>query len=152
MHFTIPVILSNGIILPFEKFLNWKSFTIKMNTNNISTSDMSFFENLHIFRNNLYLLNGNNNSIYNNDEIHKNIKNRHNNADKIIDINKNSYIYKKIKNVYYASEWFHWDMTKKKNIWKLLILEIFCKSKRGKDMIRICSRKPTSAISNSEYW
>jgi hypothetical protein len=34
-HDSIPVVLSNGIVFPFERFLNWSSFIIKVDTNKV---------------------------------------------------------------------------------------------------------------------
>jgi hypothetical protein len=33
----IPIILADGIVLPFERFINWRSFSIKLNVSNIGT-------------------------------------------------------------------------------------------------------------------
>eukprot|EP01041_Mallomonas_annulata_P002198 gene2198-4276_t len=44
---SIPVILPNGIVEPFERYLDLTKFSVKFNTDYISISNLSFLERMH---------------------------------------------------------------------------------------------------------
>jgi hypothetical protein len=46
-RFCVPVILANGIIEPFESFLDWTTFTVKLNTFNLNDTINTHLDGLH---------------------------------------------------------------------------------------------------------
>ena len=168
-HLSIPVILINGAVEPFEKFLNWKLFTVKFNTDGL----------LGIVRNGTKLLSEgyspNRSELLSNlherSEQHrrwikanKNMDNKQNYRQ--VSANSTSYLTQKWNFVREASEWLHWKETDKKgvsykkNIWRLLVLDLWCRAKVryfkdgksiDKNIIQFCDR-PDSTIAHESYW
>ncbi len=167
-HLSIPVILANGAVEPFEKFLNWKLFTVKFNTDGITgvvRNETKASSNAFFAPSRSELLS----SLHEKAEQHRRWMKAQTSAG-----NKNyrrvnansSYLSEKWNFVREASEWLHWhekDKRKvpfKKNIWRLLVLDLWCRVqvrylKGGKsvenDMAKFCDR-PDSVIARESYW
>ena len=116
-HLCIPVILATGGTHPFETFLNWTSFSEEINTD-------LFFGNHELTKRmrSKFLM-----SMHVKADQHR----------KFVEDNRShdvSYIYKKLQFISEASSWLHWQylnsdgVVNKKSIWRLLILELWCRS------------------------
>eukprot|EP01041_Mallomonas_annulata_P009025 gene9025-18688_t len=168
---TIPVILANGIVEPFEKFLNWEDFTVKFNTDNISLTNLSFLEKIHNAgeehrewnrRNRSHQTttttttlptnvaepvarSRNHHSHHHNNNISKDHQHQHQRY--VL-----PYIQRKLQMVREAANWFHWDkdVTHHRSVWKLLVLELWCKTPTG--LAETICQRSASRIANQEYW
>lgn len=116
---SVPVILANGIILPFEKFINWELFTVKFDSEAIIKGNRTYFLAV----------------LHDKASEHRSwIINKTNSG---LD-DRETYLSRKIKYVEQANIWLHWkspsscqssSFEQQKNIWNLLKLELWCKSK-----------------------
>ena len=116
---TVPVLLANGIILPFEKFINWELFTVKFDSSAIINGNRSYFLSILHDKATEYrhwITNKTDNKFY----------------------DKEPYLFRKMKFVEQAYHWLHWkspslcqslSKDEEKNIWSLLKLELWCKSR-----------------------
>lgn len=152
-HACIPVLLATGIKLPFERFLNWSTFVIKIDTD-------PFFVNPNAtqsIRDQLLL------SLH----LKAGEKNKSGNG-------QTSYLYEKMNSVIEASRWLHWQYTNAegvvnpRSIWRLLVLELWChaaiygnnkqnhylnKVEANHDYLNVCLKysKSPSTVSNWRY-
>ena len=134
LHSAVPVILANDIIEPFERFLDWRTFTVKVDADLITTnSNISF------------LITMTNHS----DELRRNLlhRNRNHNTSRLV----NTYLGKKLLNVHLAAQWLHWDEKSPKSIYKLLLLELWCRSRHGIGE-ELCHKRSASIIGGLSYW
>eukprot|EP01041_Mallomonas_annulata_P009877 gene9877-20549_t len=174
---SIPVILSNGIVEPFERYLGRTKFSAKFNTDYISISNLSFLERMydagdehrewHRQLHHLHLTNissfsssstlssttssplqndedNNHNSNNSNSTLHHQ-QQHHNHSHSSL-----PYIQKKLHMVREAATWFQWDTTTNRSVWKLIILELWCRTPEGLSQ-SIC-KESASHIANEEYW
>jgi hypothetical protein len=105
-HVSIPVILDEETVFPFERFINWELFTVKVNSKTINRPNRSAF---------LEALN------------EKCVE--HRTATNML--RNDSYIARKMTYLVESSHWLHWkgeavSSKPMKNIFALLELELFC--------------------------
>lgn len=106
---SIPIIIAKGVIEPFERFFDWTSFTMKLDVENLT--DGFIFESLK-----KYLL-------YD--------TKRRKWTTSLSNSNYTS-ILKLWNNLNAVRPWFSWKEKSPRNIWKLIILELFCRTKKGR--------------------
>jgi len=121
---TIPVILADPIIEPFERFLDWKQFSIKRmtgsNTNTYNERGLdSLFQDLHELA----------------------VQSRTNYTGSIVQ--------QKIISLRQVSPWLVFDEVAPKSAYKLVILEMWCRSRKGKN--HTACKRPVAYIANSSY-
>ena len=143
-HLSVPVILANRILLPFEKFLNWKSFTVKIDTDLIGTTNYSFLETMHSLS-----------------EEYRTALLKHRRANKDTSLHgktlPSTYMWSKLYRVWEASKWLTWETEpgRKRSIWALLAAELWCRSKHALHnvaMSNIYCHSNYSTVSNLTYW
>ena len=142
MFKTIPIIIANGIIQPFERFLNWTKFTVKMNTAIVNEYDNIIYDKDKIIS---FLIRLNQAG---NEYRHWLDNNEKKNS---IIISNLPYIEYKLKYLQEASYWLHWDPQHKTSIWKLLLLEMWCRTRIG-SREDFCKKSNPSQIAYEEYW
>jgi hypothetical protein len=130
---TIPVIIARETVEPFERFFYWKNFTIKVDTEDIpppppappiasvSSLQKDFFQDLQ----DLFPRSGSGN----------------------YSVGNISRPY--LESLNSVRQWFSWDKTSPHNAWRLLGLELFCRTKKANKM-EICQQS-SSLIANSTY-
>ncbi len=133
---TIPLIIAREVIQPFERFLNWKSFTLKLDSEDLlndhfledlsrqfeyhpaSSSDSSFSPTLPSSQSSYYI--------------------------------PSPMVQNYLDKVEKVRHWFSWNQSAPESAWKLLLLELYCRSKKVLD-VSLCSQS-SSKIANSTYF
>jgi hypothetical protein len=109
-HDTIPVLLSNGIVLPFERFLNWSSFIMKVDTNAVYQDIVNgthFDEHGLEVKGNMTLLR----KLHEYSEEYRLWVRRHFNEDSTGGSLPIPYIWTKLHSIREALPWFDWNTT-----------------------------------------
>jgi len=105
---SIPIIIARGVIEPFERFFNWQKFTLKYDTEDLyhesflSSFITPFFTSNHT-------------------------RNRWKIAP-----HKREEVTAKLVALKVVAPWFSWQPKLKQNAWRLIILELFCRTKLGR--------------------
>ena len=121
---TIPVILADPIIEPFERFLDWKQFTIKRMT-------------------------GSNTNTFNHNELFPLFTDLHELAENSRRNFTSSIVMKKVFTLQQVSRWLTFNEISSISAYKLVLLEMWCRSRKGKKHPS-CMR-PVAYIANLSY-
>jgi hypothetical protein len=132
-HNTIPIILSDGIIEPFERFIDWTSFTTKFQNNKL-------LKEQHIILHRMFDLMQDFRSSAELNQPTSSTKS------KLL----SNFILRKLLAVHAASQWLHWDHRNVRNAWRLLWLELWCRSTKARNR-KICSNHHHK-IGHLSYW
>jgi len=127
---SIPIIFVDSIVEPFEKWFNYKGFTIKARTSDLFWSDIELYHKQWFLTKVKYYC-----------------------EEYEIQLNRSlelSFIYRKQLAMEQIREWFQWDTSKPKNVFRLILFELWCRSKLGKSD-KYCAQ-PSSRIANIYYY
>ena len=133
-HHSIPVILADGIVLPFEKFLDWKSFTVKQSSDYVSVQDgVELLKQLrkhaaNAMRNKITTLK------YSKSDITK------------------TFIHTKLENAVGVMPWLSWNEASPRSAYGLLMLELWCRKFGYVAPICRPMMVNSSEIAYLEYW
>ena len=118
----IPVILADRIIEPFERFLDWETFTVKYTTANKSSVIGMF------------------------DELHSLAEQARGSPQP-----ENTVVYNKLRAVRSVVQWlqFNGSVAATRSAYRLLTLELWCRTSKGSS--NPSCRRPVSVIANSSY-
>jgi len=120
---TVPVILADRIIVPFERFLDWKQFSMKLMTGEGSESDVG--DMLRV--------------LHNMAEESKKSSNL-----------QNTVVGQKVLAMREVSPWLSFDPRADRNAYRLLTLELWCRTAKGR-RYSSCHR-PVAYIANISYF
>ena len=139
-HGTIPVILADPIILPFERFINWSSFSVKYITNPNPHEDEISNETYGYVPPTL------NQSLITLTPLFNQLRyiaSQHNRSD---------FIKNKQENIKTINPWltFHSNSSEKRSAYSLLVAELWCKTKKGSHH-RAC-RRTVSTVAYKSYF
>jgi hypothetical protein len=134
---TIPIIIAREIIEPFERFFYWKNFTIKVDTEDLPSPH--FFQELQ----NLFFAH-NNSGTGSGDRTSR--------SDVITHYTPTEIAISYLESLHSIRQWFSWDQTSPHNAWRLIGLELFCRTTKSMEfgMKNLCQQS-SSLIANSTY-
>jgi hypothetical protein len=143
-HHSVPVILADGIVLPFERFLDWKAFTIKQSSEFKSIADgVALLDNLretaHVYHQSIEGMM---------DEYKKSSKNN-----RQLSVLHKKYVQQKLLSSVKAMPWLSWNESTPHSAYGLLMLELWCK-KYGSTSA-LCNPKQVqngSEVAFLDYW
>ena len=130
----IPVIMADGIVQPFERFLDYTKFSAKVLTGISGPALQRKLQALHesavSFRQSCLACNPAADTAFMGCAEHP--------------------VTKRFIEMQVHAPWFSWDAQAARNVYKLFLLELFCRKARNKDH-RLCLNTSTS-IAYSEWW
>jgi hypothetical protein len=141
-HMTIPVVVADGIVQPWERFLDYRSFTSKLNTSEMVTAA----------QHSAAMTSGQlpEPHEYFGAEMAAHVTEFEAALDAGDDRRlQASHVYRKREALLRNRAWFSWNPKHEKNAWRLLILELWCRTPKGR-LDQIC-RRPASTIAFQRY-
>lgn len=129
---TIPVIMANPIIEPFERFLDWRLFTTKVNSDKVLPTQLG--------KNETWFM----------DIIQQHVQS----FEEMLargESNSTNYIVKKRAAMREVLPWLQWkpEVTPY-NAWGLMVVELWCRTRKGSSHPRC--QVPPSTLAFVEYW
>jgi len=133
---SIPIIVADNVVEPFERFLRWREFAVKIQTAEIppprNTDQPWFFDTISQHVRAFHLLVSD--------------------ADPATPADlQRDYIVRKRKAGHQVQPWFTWDKSTLHSAFGLLILELWCRTDKGARSSEYC-KLDSSTMSNQSFW
>ena len=141
----IPVLLADPVIEPFERFLDWTTFTVKVMTDPppvVEEDQLGTHSSSDRSRNNR-------SSIMDLpalfDKLHE-----YSMLARQASSRKSSYVTEKVANIRQVTPWLTYNALSHRNAYRLILLEIWCRTKSG--LSESACLRPVAKIANTSYF